>query len=67
MAQVSAAERPLEGDTLEQQQQLYGAPPAAMAGFLEYLLSEFGSAGGYLESVGLSSGELNAIREHMLE
>jgi protein tyrosine/serine phosphatase len=67
MARVTAAGRPIEGDTVEQHQQLYGAPPAAIAGFLEHLKSEHGSARAYLESVGVTSAELDAIRDQLLE
>ena len=64
---VRAAGRPVDGETFEERRRLYGAPPEAMAGFLEHLRTEHGSARGYLESVGVSSTELDAIREGLLE
>ena len=67
MDRVRAAGRPIDGDTIEEQRRLYGAPPEAIAGFLEHLHSEHGSARAYLESIGVSSAGLDAIREGLLE
>jgi len=67
MDRVRAAGRPIEGNTIEEHRHLYGAPPEAMEGFLEILSSEHGSARAYLESVGVPSTALDAIRDAMLE
>lgn len=41
-------------------------PPEAMEGTLRHLRRRYGGALGYLESVGVSSGELEVIRERLL-
>jgi protein-tyrosine phosphatase len=67
MDRVRAAGNPIEGATHEDHRRLYGAPPEAMAGFLEHLRSEHGSARAYLESIGVPSANLDTIREGLLE
>ncbi|PZC43812.1 MAG: protein-tyrosine phosphatase [Chloroflexi bacterium] len=64
---VRAAGRPIDSDTIEEQRRPYSASPEAMMDFLEHLRTEHGSAHAYLESVGVSSTGLDAIRGELLE
>ena len=51
----------------EDVQRLYGAPPDAMAEFLERLHESYGDARGYLRAQGLSDDELDRLATLLLE